>query len=110
MCNKFWYAVSIEMQEEYNMEVTNRAAGLSIREEMINIPTYGVGPMDKNPMFFEKRVYQGSSGKVYPLPVIDKIYDDNLSNFRKMIVRKRPARCSACRFWKSNFLIKKSSA
>jgi tetratricopeptide (TPR) repeat protein len=27
-------------------------------------------------MFLEKRVYQGSSGKVYPYPVIDKIYDE----------------------------------
>jgi len=28
---------------------------------------------DPNPMFLEKRVYQGSSGKVYPLPFIDRI-------------------------------------
>ena len=40
------------------------------------IPTYGIGEPNKNPMFLEKRVYQGSSGKVYPHPVIDKIYDD----------------------------------
>ena len=44
--------------------------------EKVVIPTYGVGEPDKNPMFLEKRVYQGSSGKVYPLPVIDKIYDE----------------------------------
>jgi Flp pilus assembly protein TadD, contains TPR repeats len=44
-------------------------------EETVKIPTYGVGKPDKNPMFLEKRVYQGSSGKVYPYPVIDKIYD-----------------------------------
>lgn len=67
------------------MEMTNRT-GLSIREEMINIPTYGVGPMDKNPMFFEKRVYQGSSGKVYPLPVIDKILDDKEDKQYKIII------------------------
>jgi hypothetical protein len=40
------------------------------------IPTYGIGKPDKNPMFFEKRVYQGSSGVVYPNPVIEKIYDE----------------------------------
>ncbi len=45
-------------------------------EEKVNIPTYGIGEPDKNPMFFEKRVYQGSTGKVYPYPVIDKIYDE----------------------------------
>ncbi len=47
-------------------------------EEDIELPTYPIGKPDKNPMFLEKRVYQGSSGKVYPLPVIDKIYDDKV--------------------------------
>lgn len=45
-------------------------------EETVKIPTYGVGAPDPNPMFLEKRVYQGSSGKVYPYPVIDKIEDE----------------------------------
>ncbi len=40
-----------------------------------SIPTYRVGQPEKNPLFFEKRVYQGSSGKVYPVPFIDKVYD-----------------------------------
>jgi tetratricopeptide (TPR) repeat protein len=39
------------------------------------IPTYELGKSDINPVFFEKRVYQGSSGKVYPVPFIDKVYD-----------------------------------
>ena len=30
------------------------------------------------PMFLEKRVYQGSSGRVYPHSVIDKIYDEKV--------------------------------
>ncbi len=29
-------------------------------EEDVTIPTYGIGQPDKNPMFLEKRVYQGS--------------------------------------------------
>lgn len=45
------------------------------KQEII-IPTYPVGKPDKNPMFLDKRVYQGSSGKVYPHTVIDKIYDE----------------------------------
>lgn len=49
---------------------------VEVWQEKVTIPTYGVGVPDKNPMFLEKRVYQGSSGKVYPLPVIDKIYDE----------------------------------
>src|SRR5882672_9548974 len=49
-----------------------------IWEEDVMLPTYGVGAPDKNPMFLEKRVYQGSSGKVYPYPVIDKIFDEKI--------------------------------
>jgi len=44
--------------------------------EQTRIPTYKIGTPDKNPMFLEKRVYQGSSGVVYPHPVIDRIFDD----------------------------------
>lgn len=42
-------------------------------KEKVVIPTYEVGAADKNPMFLEKRVYQGSSGVVYPYPVIESI-------------------------------------
>ncbi len=49
---------------------------VSIWQEKITLPTYGIGAPDKNPMFFENRVYQGSSGVVYPNPVIEKIEDE----------------------------------
>jgi tetratricopeptide (TPR) repeat protein len=48
-------------------------AAVSVRVEDLVIPTYLPAPPDKNPMFLEKRVYQGSSGKVYPLPFTDRI-------------------------------------
>lgn len=51
---------------------------VKVWEEKIVIPTYPVGEPDKNPMFLEKRVYQGSSGRVYPHTVIDKIYDEKM--------------------------------
>jgi tetratricopeptide (TPR) repeat protein len=37
------------------------------------LPTYPVPGADPNPMFLEKRVYQGSSGKVYPNPFTDRV-------------------------------------
>jgi tetratricopeptide (TPR) repeat protein len=48
-------------------------AQVDVRIEDLIIPTYMPAPPDKNPMFLEKRVYQGSSGKVYPLPFTDRI-------------------------------------
>ncbi|NDW08575.1 DUF5107 domain-containing protein [Dysgonomonas sp. 520] len=47
-------------------------------EEKIMLPTYQVGEEEKNPIFLEKRVYQGSSGVVYPYPVIEKISDEKV--------------------------------
>lgn len=46
--------------------------------ETVMVPTYGIGNADKTPMFLEKRVYQGSSGKDCPLPVVDKILDEKI--------------------------------
>lgn len=44
--------------------------------ELVAIPTYGIAAPDRNPMFLEKRVYQGSSGVVYPHPVVDRVFDE----------------------------------
>ena len=44
--------------------------------EIVTIPTYEIGKAEKNPIFLEKRVYQGSSGVVYPYPVIESIADE----------------------------------
>lgn len=41
--------------------------------ERITLPTYLPAAPDRKPMFLEKRVYQGSSGRVYPLPFTDRI-------------------------------------
>lgn len=45
-------------------------------KETVVIPTYEVGAPEKNPIFLEKRVYQGSSGVVYPYPVIESIANE----------------------------------
>lgn len=58
---------------------------VSVWEETKEIPTYPIGLPDKNPMFLEKRVYQGSSGKVYPFPIIDKIYDRKVMKKWKIV-------------------------
>lgn len=46
--------------------------------EEIMLPTYAIGKEEKNPIFLEKRVYQGSSGSVYPYPVVEKISDEKV--------------------------------
>lgn len=51
------------------------STAVKVWEEDIVLPTYEAGKPEKSPMFLEKRVYQGSSGVVYPYPVIEKISD-----------------------------------
>ena len=52
--------------------------GAKIWEEQVIIPTYEIGEADKNPIFLDKRVYQGSSGKIYPYPTVEKISDEKV--------------------------------
>jgi tetratricopeptide (TPR) repeat protein len=54
-------------------------------EEGLTIPTYPEQLPDKNPMFFEKRVYQGSSGKVYPNPITDRVSNEKSEKAYKAI-------------------------
>lgn len=46
---------------------------VTVRRTSLRLPTYEPHAPDPNPMFLEKRVYQGSSGRVYPLPCTDRI-------------------------------------
>ena len=47
-------------------------------KDTVVIPTYEVGAPEKYPVFLEKRVYQASSGAVYPHPVIEQISDEKV--------------------------------
>ncbi|GAB2546527.1 DUF5107 domain-containing protein [Gracilibacillus alcaliphilus] len=61
-------------------------AAVTVYERDVKIPTYPVGKPEKNPMFLEKRVYQGSSGKVYPHPIIEKIYDEKVEKSYRLVI------------------------
>lgn len=43
--------------------------------EAVTIRTYAPGAPCEYPMYLDQRVYQGSSGKVYPLPFIESVAD-----------------------------------
>lgn len=51
----------------------NHRTTVRVWTDKVVLPTYLPAAPDKNPMFLEKRVYQGSSGRVYPLPFTDRI-------------------------------------
>jgi len=46
---------------------------VSAWEETVVLPTYAPPPPDPNPMFLERRVNQGASGRVYPTPFTDRL-------------------------------------
>lgn len=59
---------------------------VQVWESNVLIPTYEAGAPDPNPMFLEKRVYQGSSGRVYPHPVIESISDVKADKNYKLVI------------------------
>ncbi|GAB2706417.1 tetratricopeptide (TPR) repeat protein [Microbacterium marinum] len=49
------------------------AGGVACWADDVEIDTYEPGAPDPYPAFLERRVYQGSSGRVYPLPMTETI-------------------------------------
>ncbi len=71
-----FYIIKMEKITEYLIKSTVENSEVKVWNEAIALPTYEIGQPEKNPIFLEKRVYQGSSGAVYPYPVIEKISDE----------------------------------
>lgn len=65
-------------KEEFRGLKEEIMSDVKVWEECVIIPTYEIGEAEKNPIFLDKRVYQGSSGKVYPYPTIEKISDQKI--------------------------------
>ena len=49
---------------------------VKVWSEPVRLPTWEPGPGSRFPMFLDRRVYQGSSGRVYPLPFVDRIAEE----------------------------------
>ncbi|ROR97225.1 uncharacterized protein DUF5107 [Salana multivorans] len=55
------------------------AAGAAVAwSEPLTIRTYEAGTPSAYPMYLDQRVYQGSSGRVYPLPFVESVADDGV--------------------------------
>lgn len=63
----------IFIDEAARPTVTSTTARIWVQP--VEIPTYRTGRPTPHPMYLEGRVYQGSSGKVYPLPLVEHIED-----------------------------------
>jgi len=48
---------------------------VSIHEEPLVLPTYEIGPPDREPMFYSGRDYQGAQGAIYPYGLYDNLLD-----------------------------------
>jgi tetratricopeptide (TPR) repeat protein len=75
--------------QHYRLQLPEAPAHLSgpvkAWKQDVEIETYIPLAPDLNPMFLEKRVYQGSSGRVYPLPFIDRIATEPQKRWWKAI-------------------------
>ena len=53
-------------------------ASVTVKKHPLTIPTYIPKAPNALPMFFEKKPYQGASGRLYPLPYSDGITDEKV--------------------------------
>ena len=61
----------MEMITEYLIQSTVNTSEVKAWEEIVMLPTYGIGKEEKNTIYLEKRVYQGSSISVNPYQVVE---------------------------------------
>lgn len=52
--------------------------GVSLYEKQVPLPTYKVGPPEKNPIFFKNEAYQGASRHYYPLKMNDQYINERV--------------------------------
>ena len=57
----------------------------SISCNKVKLKTYKVGKGSDAPHFIEKKQYQGACGKVYPLLVVDQIFDETEDKEYEMV-------------------------
>lgn len=57
----------------------------AIWEEPLRLPTYEPLPAERYPMYLDRRVYQGSSGRVYPLPFHHQISADPVARLWRAV-------------------------
>lgn len=57
-------------------EAQQQDGGVRVRREAAPIPTRLPAAPDRYPAYLDNRVYQGSSGAVYPLPFHERIESD----------------------------------
>jgi hypothetical protein len=69
--------------EAVNKTVENHSETVQAWEQEVVIPTYPAPA--PNPMFIEKRVYQGSSGRVYPNAFTDRVADQKVDKTYKAV-------------------------
>jgi tetratricopeptide (TPR) repeat protein len=56
----------------------------------MTIPTYRTGAPERLPLFFEKRQYQGASGKIYPLRYTSELHDEKANQtYRTGVVESK---------------------
>lgn len=49
-----------------------------LERKKVSIPTYPIGSAEPLPLFFEKRPYQGASGRLYPIPYVTNFSDEKV--------------------------------
>jgi tetratricopeptide (TPR) repeat protein len=61
------------------------ATAVKVTEASLVIPTYEMGAPDRNPIFVERRSYQGAESPVYPYPMWDAVTDKRVDKTYRVV-------------------------
>jgi hypothetical protein len=67
-------------------QIVSAQSEVTLKEEMVVMPTYPVAPAEKSPIFFRNEAYQGASRHYYPLAMNDQYTNERIEKAWKMVV------------------------
>ncbi|MDO4558644.1 MAG: DUF5107 domain-containing protein, partial [Planctomycetia bacterium] len=75
--------------------VATEISPVTVAREPLVLPTYEIGPADRNPIFYTGRVYQGARGEIYPYPLYDQLTDQRVDRTYESLVLENEF-CRVC--------------
>jgi tetratricopeptide (TPR) repeat protein len=79
----------------FGQPVAPAADTVKLTVEPLTLPTYLLGPAERNPLFYQGRKYQGAKGPVYPYPMLDRLTDNRQDKtYESVLLENRYVRFS----------------
>ncbi|MBM4094523.1 MAG: DUF5107 domain-containing protein, partial [Planctomycetes bacterium] len=81
----YWLALIVSLAVIAASAESSESGSVRAGEDRVVIPTYQIGPADRNPMFYVQESYQGAQKRIYPYALQDHLSHDRTDQTYTML-------------------------